>query len=378
MRAPRDLERALLPLRDRLFEGNLGFLCHLWSRRVYSGLDAPAPPPSWGADLSPGERTVFELFCLGQEVSTKRAREALGGDGLSALESSAILEHRQGETRSTGVVLLPILGRFLFVGHARLSDGSWGHVHYGPDSRTMAHALLHLAPGRRFLDLCSGSGILAASMAEGGGTGVAVEWSEIVCRIARVNLALCGLGERIEIRNGDLFEPLAADETFDLVASNPPFSPSSLDIESDPAGAGGLDGLDVVRAIWSRARRILAPGGRMVIFFAALGDGETLQCADELERLATTTGCRVEVFLSDPPQPVDRLTVPRGASRQKLIRDAAEQLGASHYHSVLLSLRRAAGAGLYRFHTYPLPSTSMAHAVHRLRAARRGVAAANE
>ena len=73
---------------------------------------------------------------------------------------------------------------------------------------------------------------------------------------------------------GDLASALPElDGTVDVVISNPPYIPNDAiprDLEvqlHDPATAlyGGLDGLDVVRQVSKTARRLLHPGGTLVL-----------------------------------------------------------------------------------------------------------------
>jgi release factor glutamine methyltransferase len=82
------------------------------------------------------------------------------------------------------------------------------------------------------------------------------------------------LGADIEFRIGDLWEPIASDERFDLIVSNPPYVTDAeydaLDRnvrEYEPATAlrGGADGLDFVRRVVVGAQRQLRPGGLLLI-----------------------------------------------------------------------------------------------------------------
>ena len=74
----------------------------------------------------------------------------------------------------------------------------------------------------RALDLGTGSGIGAISAALRGYRVVGVDINPDAVRCARINVILNDLEERIEIRPGDLFTPVAG-EHFDLVLFNPPF-----------------------------------------------------------------------------------------------------------------------------------------------------------
>ena len=122
------------------------------------------------------------------------------------------------------------------------------------------------------VDLCSGSGAVAAAMAsEVSGTAVtAVELSPQAYRYAVANTT----GHHVDVRLGDI-----ADTVDDLggqvhvVTANPPYIPlaefESVALEArdyDPPTAlwAGEDGLDVIRVVESVAARLLVPGGLVV------------------------------------------------------------------------------------------------------------------
>lgn len=74
----------------------------------------------------------------------------------------------------------------------------------------------------RLLDLGTGSGVGAIFAARRGMQVVAVDINPEAVRCARLNVLLNGLEERIEVRQGDLFEPVN-NEQFDIILFNPPF-----------------------------------------------------------------------------------------------------------------------------------------------------------
>jgi release factor glutamine methyltransferase len=78
-------------------------------------------------------------------------------------------------------------------------------------------------PGDAVLDLGTGSGVGALAVAGIAARVVAVDVSVEAVRCARANARVNGLAGRVDVREGDLFEPLAAGERFDLVLFNPPF-----------------------------------------------------------------------------------------------------------------------------------------------------------
>jgi release factor glutamine methyltransferase len=132
-----------------------------------------------------------------------------------------------------------------------------------------ARALLDVQGSARVVDLGTGSGAIALSVArEAPGSAVhAVELDPDALRWAEQNLT----GSGVDLRHGDLATAFPdLDGSVDVVVSNPPYIPleayESVVPEArdhDPSLAlwGGDDGLDAVRAVEQTARRLLRPGG---------------------------------------------------------------------------------------------------------------------
>lgn len=125
------------------------------------------------------------------------------------------------------------------------------------------------------VDLCSGSGAIALSIAtEVMDSNVfAVEISDVAFEYLKQNAARYNLSEE-NLRNEDLQDSLfELDGRVDLVISNPPYIPQDaipIDLEvqlHEPSMSlyGGEDGLDVVRMISKRALLLLKPGGALVM-----------------------------------------------------------------------------------------------------------------
>lgn len=77
-------------------------------------------------------------------------------------------------------------------------------------------------PGMMVLDMGTGSGVAAIAAAGRGARVVAVDLSPEAARCARINALLNHVEDSVEVRCGDLFEPVLG-ERFDLVLFNPPF-----------------------------------------------------------------------------------------------------------------------------------------------------------
>lgn len=147
-----------------------------------------------------------------------------------------------------------------------------------PDTETVVEVARSLRADRsapcRVLDLCTGSGAIAVSLAKElpAARVIATDRSEAAVALARKNAERNGVGDRVEVRVGDLWEPVAG-ERFDLIVSNPPYIATDViptlspEVRREPVLAldGGADGLAFYDRICARAREHLEPGGALVV-----------------------------------------------------------------------------------------------------------------
>jgi len=153
-----------------------------------------------------------------------------------------------------------------------------------PETEVLVGEVLRWAAGRpgmlRALDIGTGSGAIALSLAIEGNFAavVATDPSAAALVVARLNADGVEAGGRVELRHGSLWEPIAADERFDVIVSNPPYvaigEATALPAEVsawEPSEAlfGGGDGLDVVRGIVAGAPARLRPGGLLALEIGA-------------------------------------------------------------------------------------------------------------
>ncbi|MGE0550135.1 MAG: peptide chain release factor N(5)-glutamine methyltransferase [Kofleriaceae bacterium] len=124
------------------------------------------------------------------------------------------------------------------------------------------------------LDLCTGSGAIAISLAKElpAARIVATDIASAAVAIARSNAERNGFADRVEVRHGDLFAPVAGEQ-FDLITANPPYVATavlatlSAEVRREPVLAldGGASGLAFYDRICSDAPSYLAPGGALVL-----------------------------------------------------------------------------------------------------------------
>lgn len=147
-----------------------------------------------------------------------------------------------------------------------------------PDTETVIEVVRTVQPDRsvacRVLDLCTGSGVIAVSLAKEYPAAhvVATELSPSAAAVARKNAARNGVDDRVDVREGDLFGPVAG-ERFELITANPPYIASAIlptlssEVRREPVMAldGGPDGLAFYDRICAEAMAHLAPGGALVV-----------------------------------------------------------------------------------------------------------------
>ncbi|MEZ0448993.1 peptide chain release factor N(5)-glutamine methyltransferase [Cellulomonas sp. ICMP 17802] len=156
-------------------------------------------------------------------------------------------------------------------------------------------------PAPLVIDLCCGAGGIALSVATEvpAARVVAVDLSPEAVDLTRRNALAVG-AEHVRVLHGDVADPALLSEldgTVDVLVANPPYIPPDAEPvepevrDHDPDLAlygGGLDGLEVPRAVLQAAARLLAPGGLLVM--------EHAEVQDEAARAdAAATGAFVDI-----------------------------------------------------------------------------------
>src|SRR5207247_948679 len=97
-----------------------------------------------------------------------------------------------------------------------------------PETELLVEAVLRALPKDqpvRVLDLCTGSGCVAVTIAcEHPQASVwATDVAKAACEVARANAEALGAGGRVTVMEGDLFAPLPQGVRFDAIVANPPY-----------------------------------------------------------------------------------------------------------------------------------------------------------
>ena len=176
--------------------------------------------------------------------------------------------------RLSGMPMAYIMGEKEFYGH--LFKVSPSVLIPRPDTETLVDTAIQLSSlfqNPRILDLCTGSGAIAASVAYA--LSIPVSFSDIsdsALSIAKENYKTI-TGMDGDGRLGNLFEPWNGS-SFDIIISNPPYltdiwyEETDKDVKAEPVNAfigGGEDGLGLIRAIIASAPEYLSESGILAL-----------------------------------------------------------------------------------------------------------------
>jgi release factor glutamine methyltransferase len=163
-----------------------------------------------------------------------------------------------------------------------------------PDTETLIERALELLPSAapaRVLDLCTGSGAIAVTLAAERPLShvTATDLSSDALAVARGNAQRHGVLERMRLLQGDLFAALPPGERFELLVANPPYVRAgdvaglAPELHHEPvlALSGGDSGLDVLTRLCDEAAGWLSEQG--VLLFE-VGAGQAPQVAERLAR----------------------------------------------------------------------------------------------
>lgn len=125
-------------------------------------------------------------------------------------------------------------------------------------------------------DVGVGSGIIAVVAAKRltNARVTAIDESRAAIEVARGNAETHGVAERIEWIESDLFAAVPADQSFDIIASNPPYiseaeyqqlSKTVKDFEPRSALVAGPHGTEVIEHLIPQAAERLNPGGWLLM-----------------------------------------------------------------------------------------------------------------
>lgn len=247
-------------------------LLELLGAPAYAALARSETVPAVRATRGDGPlETLVRLFLLQRPVSRARAHAALPVD--DALVDGWLRATANGDVRAT-VDIRPYSGPagedwWVVSDLGCAVGGAAGIADRRPDvvlgvggaSTTLAGLTVRTPIGRA-LDVGTGSGIQALHAAQHATQVTATDVNPRALHFAGLTLALSG-ARPADLRQGSLYEPVAQDDAYDLIVSNPPFviSPEAQGEQRLTYREGGMGGDDLCRALVQNAADHLNEGG---------------------------------------------------------------------------------------------------------------------
>jgi len=159
--------------------------------------------------------------------------------------------------------------------------------------------------GQFVCDLCTGCGCIAVAIAKNFTHAriIATDISDAALEVAARNIEKHGHEDRIQILQGDLFEPIIPQldiEKFDLIVCNPPYvsvaeyevlERNIRDYEPKISLFAGRDGLDIHRRVIEKASDFLKPDGALML---EIGYAQGPAVEELLEQTGAFAGTKIE------------------------------------------------------------------------------------
>jgi release factor glutamine methyltransferase len=217
------------------------------------------------------DSAAFDAACIYEKHTGKKPYEIIDLDTLT--EKKIMIDI---EKRSTHYPLQYILGEWEFMGLPFFVGE--GVLIPRQDTEILCETAIDLLKSRKslkVLDLCSGSGCIAITIAKfiPQAEVFALEYSQTATEYIKKNASLNDIEHRLSIMNGNAFLPPESNIIYDAILSNPPYIPteeiktlqSEVGFEPILALDGGIDGLDFYRAICELWLPFLKNGGLLAV-----------------------------------------------------------------------------------------------------------------
>ncbi len=146
------------------------------------------------------------------------------------------------------------------------------------DTILLVNCLKHVVEeGDTVLDVGTGCGILAVVAAKRAKNIVATDVNPYAVECAKLNSKANGVAHKIDVRLGNLFQPVRKTERFDVIVFNAPYLPTLPSEQRTWIGrawSGGPTGRQLIDRFISEAPRYLKKHGTILLVQSSLADIE--------------------------------------------------------------------------------------------------------
>ena len=137
---------------------------------------------------------------------------------------------------------------------------------------------LQVKPSDCVLEIGTGCGLVSLVAAQTARKVVATDISPIAVQCARKNVEYNHVSAKIEVREGNLFEPIHEEEFFDLILFNAPYLPHERKTDSEQsdwlekAWDGGGSGRELIDPFIRQCKNVLNPSGMVQLVQSTLSN----------------------------------------------------------------------------------------------------------
>ncbi|MHA1649423.1 MAG: HemK2/MTQ2 family protein methyltransferase [Candidatus Helarchaeota archaeon] len=152
------------------------------------------------------------------------------------------------------------------------------NVYFPSDDTYLLIENLRVKSGDRVLEIGTGSGLVALIAAETAEKVIATDISPIAVKCAKKNIQMNHLSNKVEVREGNLFDPVIEGEKFDLILFNPPYLPEPEKITSlrkdwlEIAWNGGRNGRNLIDPFIKKCKTSLKQDGIVQLVQSSFSD----------------------------------------------------------------------------------------------------------
>jgi release factor glutamine methyltransferase len=151
--------------------------------------------------------------------------------------------------------------------------------------------------GSRVLEIGTGTGLVALAAARKAGRVVATDINPAAVECARLNARQNGMAARVDVREGDMFEPVVG-ERFDVILCNPPYFRGTPRSDVEYAYKAG-ENLEWISRLAREACGHLEPAGCLACVFGDAADVPTLVSLIEQEGWRGRVVSRRDILLEE-------------------------------------------------------------------------------
>lgn len=248
-------------------------------------------------------RFCYSLFLLGKTLPYESVEKLLGKENVNSLIEIGLLRDTGEGIKTDGYVILPFQGGYFLTKISACSLTDYLGMMAGFDSQLseLLSPLLTVEKKDRVLELNTHLGSRAILNSRLGGTAVAITNNFDNADLAKFNVLLNGMEDKVEVRTESCPFQITGEDKFDIIYLHLPFWEFPFDLEYfySKKRKGGLDNFKDLSNLEDFLNKHLASCGRVVISGQALGKEDYPFLITDFNCLFQNKGWNIQLSLEN-------------------------------------------------------------------------------